>query len=248
MSGQLLGDNPSATYYAKNNRLGIAMNLIQFAFGQFNRATCIRRLDRFEELIVQNGKTIGKIDDLKMKQLRPFIFEGLIDSIRISICYENFIKALLLTQGCIVHIIDSNSSTEYHKLQRKRPLRLQDYCQHFPFKKNETNNIQVLPGLTKRTLSFETITKKPYTDQLKIPIDFIECVKNHYERRNEIHFYIEEHFKFGKVQIDELKKLKEYTNKILIQNNNAIADALKSPDEHYLKLEMLTNDGVQHEL
>lgn len=223
-------------YYAPQNRLGTAQNLFHFAFSQFNRATCIRKLDQLEELIVENGKTTEIMDESKLNELRPFIFDGLIDSIRIIVCYENFIKALLLINGYIVNVIDSNHSKQFHKNQKKRPLLLKDYCSQFPFKKDDKLDLDIIPGLTNRTLSFEIITSQQYIDLLQIPKGRITTVKKLYQKRNEIHFYVEEHFQYGKAQIDDLKELKVYTNKILEQNNNNVAKALNAPDHHYIDL------------
>ncbi len=238
---RLFGNNPSRIYYAPQNIYGASINLIHFAFAQFNRATCIRKLNQLEELIVENGETTTVMNEEKIQLLKHFIFDGLVDAIRISICYENFTKALLLTNGCIVHSVKLQHSITIHNQQRKEPIFLKNYLPDYPFYEGDDREHRI-PGITNKTITLSTIlNNSKYLDLLKIPSDIVNSVKALYSKRNEVHFYVEEHFKYGVDQIEELKKLKEYTNSILVQNNNRLVEQLDAPESQKLSLDLLEN-------
>ena len=78
-------DNFHKIYYHENNMLATASNLVHFALGQIVRATHLRNLEELKELIIKDGETSREMNEDKVNRLKKFIFDGLIDSIRISI-------------------------------------------------------------------------------------------------------------------------------------------------------------------
>lgn len=140
-------DNYHQIYYHTNNMYATAINLIHFALGQIIRTTHLKNLDELKELIVKDGETSGEMNEEKIEKLKKFIFDGLIDSIRISICFENSIKAILLSNGYIVHIIDRNKDKAFHNSQKEAPIKINDYLKKYPFQIDSTTGKHVIPNI-----------------------------------------------------------------------------------------------------
>lgn len=233
----LLNGNHYKIYYRGTNINAICVNLLHFAFGQFNRATHIKKLDGLKSIFIEDDKIVDSLSDEKKDKMTEFIFDGLIDSIRIIICYENFMKSILLSKKFLVHEIDKKVDDKYHNIQKREPVNLDEYLEKHPWIKDNSLGYHVLPGITKRTIKFSSLLKKKYSDVMLIPDSIIEIVKNHYSKRNEIHFYMEERFNYSMKTISEWEELRDYTNKVIANCNNKIIVGSKLPDRHLIKLE-----------
>lgn len=216
--------------------LATATNLVHFALGQVIRATHLKDLDELKELILTNGETSKEMNEQKIEKLKKFIFDGLIDSIRISICFENFIKAILLTNGYLVHVIDKNKDLDFHKKQKDAPIKINDYLKKYPFQIDPKTDKHIIPHITKNTLSFGIISGTGYQDIVKIPDNIMTFVKQLYNKRNNIHFYNVETFTYGVSTINDLETLKKYSVEKLIDVNNKLVEHLKGPGHLYIDL------------
>jgi hypothetical protein len=232
-------DNFHLTYYHPRNMMATASNLLHFGLGQILRTTHLKDLEELKGLIVENGETTTKMDHDKIEKLKKFIFDGLIDSIRISICYENLIKAILLCNQYLVHVVDKNKDKELHKLQKSTPIKIGDYIKKYPPSRDENSKIDIIPNLTKNTLSFSEITGSGYQDIVKIPNEILEIVKPLYKKRNQIHFYNKDSFEYSAEIINDFDKLKKYSVGILIDLNNKLVKKLGGPQDRYIDSEKL---------
>lgn len=221
-------------YYAPENMRATALNLLHFAFRQALSATHLKDFDELNELMIENGELTKIMDDDKIMRLRKFIFEGLIDSIRISICYENFMKGILLANGYLVHVIDRKKDRNLSILQKKEPIPISEFRIENKPKKNPKSGMDEYPTLTKRTLSFENLLKRKYQDVIKIPESILVIVKKLYLKRNQQHFYNSETFSYSLKVINEFDELKKYTAGILITLNNKLVKSLNGPEHHYI--------------
>jgi hypothetical protein len=230
----MTSDNYHQIYYHTNNMYATATNLIHFALGQIIRTTHLKDLDELKELIVKDGETSREMNEEKIEKLKKFIFDGLIDSIRISICFENFIKAILLSNGYIVHIIDRNKDKDFHNSQKETPIKINDYLKKYPFQIDPATGKHFIPNVTKNTLSFSIISGKGYQEIVKIPDSILDFVKQLYGKRNSIHFYNVETFSYGATTIKDFENLKKYSTEKLSEINNRLVKHLKGPEHHYI--------------
>lgn len=226
-------------YYHPKNMMATASNLIHFALGQILRTTHLKDLEELKELIVDDGKTTTVMTEDKIMKLRKFIFDGLIDSIRISICFENLIKAILLCNEYLVHVVDRNKNKDLHFSQKSTPIKLGMYIKDYPPLKDTTTNTDIIPNITKNTLSFNDITGPAYQDVVKIPSEILEIVKPLYKKRNQIHFYHQESFEYSSEIIEDFGKLKRYSVGVLVELNNKLVKKLEGPDSRYIDISTL---------
>lgn len=219
--------------------MATASNLIHFALGQILRTTHLKDLEELKELIVVDGKTTTEMNEEKIMKLRKFIFDGLIDSIRISLCFENLIKAILLCNEYLVHVIDRNKNTDMHFSQKTMPIKIGTYIKQYPPYKDQATNTHIIPNITKNTLSFNDITGPGYQDVVKIPKEILEIVKPLYRKRNQIHFYHQESFEYSSEIIEDFGKLKRYSVGVLINLNNKLVEKLEGPGSRYIDISTL---------
>lgn len=227
-------DNYHQIYYDPQNMMATASNLIHFALGQILRTTHLKDLEELKGLIIENGETTREMNEEKILKLRKFIFDGLIDSIRISICFENLIKAILLSNQYLVHVIDITGDKKLHLSQKKRPIKIGEYIQIHPAQKDKITGVDTIPYLLKNTLSFTQITGSSYQKVAKIPNEILNIVKRFYKKRNQIHFYHLDSFEYSSEIIKDFEKLKTYSVGILTDLNNKLVKKLDGPDNRYI--------------
>ena len=221
-------------YYHPRNMLATASNLIHFALGQIIRTTHLKDLEELKSLIVENGRTTEQMSQEKITKLKKFIFDGLIDSIRISICFENLIKAILLCNEYLVHVIDRNKDKKLHLIQKERPIKVSEYLVQYSIEKDKKSGIDIFPHLLNKTLSFSEITGPAYQEVVKIPKEILNIVSPLYKKRNQIHFYHIESFEYGSEIIKDFEKLSSYSVGVLINLNNKIIEKLEGPGHRYI--------------
>jgi len=231
-------------YYAFKNMRGRALNLFHFAFRQALSATHLKDLDELKELMIEKGELIKIMDDDKVMRLRKFGFEGLNDSIRISICYEGFMKGILLANGHLVHMIDKNKDEDLSIRQKREPIPISEFLIENKPEKNPKSGMQEYTALTKRTLSFGTLLMREYQDVIKIPESILVIVKKLYQKRNQQHFYDSETFTYSLNVINEFEELKKYTADILIELNNKLVKSLNAPKHLYIDPKDFQNGNV----
>lgn len=99
--------------------------LVIFGAGVFKRAKIVHDFHQLSALKIEQDKNRNPSID---QQLMEFIFEYLVDCVRITIFFENYMKAELLANGFCIHQIkkDHENFKELAKKQRKAPIRLEE--------------------------------------------------------------------------------------------------------------------------
>ena len=132
------------------------------------------------------------------KELFPYIFDWVIDDIRICIFFENFLKAVLLHMGVIIHRFDRNTpkGKQLDKAQWKSPLSVS--C--IP-----DNNITT--ELRHTTLEMGLLLGDDYQKVIGLRKDVLEIVKVINTRRNKLHLMTEVAGELSTATINDLKLL-----------------------------------------
>ncbi|MBK8924260.1 MAG: hypothetical protein IPM81_22675 [Saprospirales bacterium] len=112
-------------YSSQEEMMGSNDSLIVFGAGVFKRAKVINEFDQLNRIYLDRKNGAAKISD---PILQEFIFEYLIDCVRIAIFFENYMKAELIVNGFCVHKI-KKGIPKFEALaeeQRKGPVKVRD--------------------------------------------------------------------------------------------------------------------------
>lgn len=154
------------------------------------------------------------------------------DSIKISISFENYVKAALLNQGFVVHKIDGNINNKKYKViskkQNDEPVSINDLKLYEPFSTQDIGTQYYIKSLKNYTLGLDFILDSPnYMQYLKeIDQQIKEIINNFYRLRNTLHFTTSGNLlHIGFDEILTLTQLINFVNNnIIYQHNHLISD------------------------
>lgn len=109
------------------------------------------------------------------------------ECLKIACAFELHLKARLAERDFIVHEIASSASfKKLHDEQRKRPIKRQELFEITEYYFDGTINL--LPGITDRSLKFSQIVDSPnYVNALEITDQMIAVIREYRSLRNMIH-------------------------------------------------------------
>jgi len=147
------------------------------------------------------------------EELIRFINNGLIDAIKISICFENYIKALLLCQGYLIHNIDKQTDEIYWKKQRNGPVEIEEFKPQY-YECNKVVNPKLnkkIKGLKDTTeLYSKILNKQKYKDIIKLDEEILEILNEFNFSRNSLHLQSSLSFKLNHNTCRQLELLKDF--------------------------------------
>lgn len=233
-----IDSNFQIVYYHRRNAIGIADNLLTFGYRQFAATNRLKEINTLKELC----------ESLKLKKLNPtderimlLAFEHLIDTIRISICFENFFKGLLLANGYVVHKLDKNTFPSLSKEQFKRPILLDEVLKQKDWEINGSLNIKdiflkkQIRGILKNTIGLSVLGKKKYLEAIKFSKDIYALLKSDFEYRNNLHYYTSETFSISIDDYDSFVKIIEFVNCNVVRCQNNMIEILGKEDSYKIK-------------
>jgi len=177
----------------------------------FKQAKIIREIHTLQN--IKNG-----LDDSSLipatSGFEMFIFEYLVDCIRILVFFENYMKAELIVNGFCVHNIDYGIP-EFKSLgnfQNNRPVKLKEVHDIEPFQIDEEKKTIFHRAVKFTTLQFNTITKNSYAKYYKFDDSVLEIIIKLAEYRNRLHFNHTLDFQLTQKLIDDFKKLNAFVD------------------------------------
>lgn len=192
------------TYFHKNNQKIAAINLLVNGFKILHGATIVKRFDTYRN--VQFTKT----QPPDFESLMPFINDSLMDDTRIIICFENFMKGILILNDCVVHKLTSkNKALKYE--QQKRPLKITEVFNATSFSNFDPTKPE-LWETSFQTLNFSWMLRKKYQAIINLPTEILSIITDINEERNKLHFISVDNFQFGNPTIDKYSKIIHFTN------------------------------------
>ncbi|MBK9328723.1 MAG: hypothetical protein IPM95_05245 [Sphingobacteriales bacterium] len=230
-----LEQNYQAIYFHPHNSKGCAMNLMAFGFHQFQRVEKIKRLGEYKELCFANEK--ASIDD---RIASEFGFNQLLDCIKISLCFENFMKSLLLLNGYIIHKLEKNSFKDLYYQQFNRPIALQEILSTNKWEINEklqTTNPEMrnqIKGILKNTIGMKELLSKEYQKLFNISPNIISVCKPYFEYRNNLHLYMHESINISINDYRDLIEIISFVNNHLVRIHNLVIDDIGKSSEYKL--------------
>lgn len=219
-----IGD--SQIYYNKLEREGCAHGLLFFSYKIFKDA-----------YFVKNFKTRDMFNNLNREKFRSPVFQGeltllveneVIDYIRVIICFENYMKAILLLNGYIVHKIkNNNKDSKFHSISKKllkEPVRISELIKIENYKIIPGTDDIELRGLELQTISFKTLMNEKYQEIIRLNHDVADIILNINKERNKLHLKYSHASSSFSSKFDDYEILIDFVNKKLIRQHNRITN------------------------
>lgn len=227
--------NHQIIYYYNFNTKGLAMNLLSFGYKQFVDTYLFKNSVQLKELCANISNDEPPIDILS-----GFAINQLIDSIKIHICIENFVKAIFLLNGFIVHELDSNFFKKLHKEQKKRPIKRDEIFSNAEWWENpeigiedKTLRLQV-KGVLSKTLGTNILLSPGYANLIGLSEELLNLVTPYCNYRNNLHFYTDESFYLTDENYLNFSRLVSFVNSNVVAMQNEIIDELNKGESYKL--------------
>lgn len=167
---------------------------------------------RYGLIIMEKAKIINEFEEFKNQKHNPniimgFVIEYLVDSIKIVLCFENYMKSRLLDLGYYVHIINDKKIS---KIQSTSPIKID----------NSIYNVEILK---QQTIGLSELLKPNYYTIIGIDIKIVEFLNELKSIRNKLHFAISGEFIYSQDLIDKIELLIQFRNNIMIPQFNDLA-------------------------
>ncbi len=202
-------------YANSSEQYKVSASLIVFGAETFKRAKIIQDINQLKYIC-------SSLDNNKMSPqntiINDFIFEYLIDCIKILIFFENYMKAELITGGFCVHKIkkDFEEYKDLSKKQYREPITLKEIHSIEPFVINESTKTIFHKAISETTLGFkELVSSKNYISYYEFDTSILDFLKEINSYRNRLHFNESIDFKLSMTLIDNLENLNHFVDKML---------------------------------
>lgn len=228
--------NYQLPYFRIENAYILSMNLIKFGYILF-----------YNSYLVQNKNQLKNIcDNIKTQEpdlytVQGFAFDNLLDSIRIHILFENFLKACLLSNYYVIHEIDKEMFPELNKKQKTEPVLFSEIIKDREWEINpkivtdqESLKLQI-KGIKKRTLGINILTKSKYISTIKLDSKTLDLFKPYLKYRDNLHYYTSESFKLSNESYNKLMKIIKFINNDVVRIQNILVDWTNKGDEYKIK-------------
>lgn len=237
--------NFQIVYFDPRNSLGVAMNLFSFGYGQISQITSIINYSELVYLIESSEN--GKIPNFELAS--KFALEKLIDSVRITICFENFMKALLLLNGYVIHRLKrkefkSISDKQYQEpVLRSEVLKGRKWETNSDIKTDHENLKLQIKGILKTTIGMKELKQPMYQSVFKIDKKIMEICEPYFEYRNNVHLHLSGDLSFNNSTLEDIQLLVKFINDHLVRMHNNIIDQINKGEEY--KLEPISLNGMK---
>ncbi len=227
---ELIDLNSQILYYNVQNVTEISLNMMYFGYKQFVDSYLYQNRRKLEKLCAEFSPLI--MPDKQV--LFEFSLNKLIDSIRVSICFENYLKSELLWKEVVIHKLDRNVFPMLSKEQFNRPILTKEILATTAWEMNSAlKNIKPeytyqVKGISVLTIGMKEMLSKPYLDIIGFPKDILEIGSPFFTYRNNLHFYIQESGSLSQNDYTNLCILIEFLNKNIVGKYNHIAQRIGS--------------------
>lgn len=227
---------PALPYIHPENAIALALSLTAFGHISFQIQFKIEHWNDFDALHKKmvSGTRSGE-------EGREFVEHHLSDTANIITCFENYMKAVLLTKDFLVHNIKRMNTkrswrtlfkkfsiekkcNDFKKTQLKEPVLVSDLRKVKNFELTEKNTRTKWDVIESTTLSFTTLLKTGYQKHINLPMDVLNALNRINQYRNSLHFYV-----FGK--LDEIS----YNDTLTLKNFVPVIAALSNALDKGLK-------------
>ncbi|CAH0265793.1 MULTISPECIES: hypothetical protein [unclassified Pedobacter] len=210
-------DKPNFQWYASPETMQETYNtMIIFGAEHFKSALVIQKLEALKQLI-KDRKEGNVPDQVFHDYIGQFFFEKLTDAFKICLFFENYMKAVLLINGFLIHKL--NKGKGYDSLanqQGKKPIKVHELHLLKAFDIDQAAGTIHHDGLSTQTLMMGTmLDKKNYSCVILLPESINNFLRKLVEKRNELHFITEWSFEMSESYLNQLDAANNFVDNIL---------------------------------
>lgn len=211
--------NPHALYYDSSVNADVFVNMWYSSYKLFKSTYLFQNKDLLEALT--NRKNNG--EDIPIESLQGFIENDLLDNIKVSTCFENILKATLITREYLVHKISTEVYPILSEEQKRRPIHI-DEVQKRIKKGIQTDDCQIktkIVGLSKETIQYSWVLKGTgYKEVFKNLQKLFPILIERNDQRNRLHFLFRNKYFFTNTTYHKFEELNSWLNK----NNKRVCE------------------------
>jgi hypothetical protein len=168
-------------YVGEEQRLQVVWELLVYAHSLYSRVYVFKNFEVFERSFEMDPRPEEYWEGLSR--------ERLIDEIKICTAFENYNKAILLSKGYVVHLIDGHKNKALAKLQRTTPVTISEFMKSNQFVQKDKFSKLYLEGFQNfNTISFSRTLSEQYQTFIGLDARFLGLLKNLNEKRNRLHY------------------------------------------------------------
>jgi len=214
-------DNRLDIYCDHHSRLKAYNELIGFGIEVLKPALLICDIEGLNE---EKEAWDREVQQELSPRLQQFIFEYLIDTVRIMVFYENYMKAELIKADFCVHKLNWNN-TAFKTLasqQKKRPVTLEEINAIMPFDVIHVNGVNTIthPAILTSTIDLNVLLNEgKYLKCYHLEKDSINWLNKIRDERNKIHLINNLEFSFSDELILNLEKTIAFADKLAQEIN-----------------------------
>lgn len=213
--------------------------MLKFGLRFFKDVYAVQNLISLEQVFEEVQKQWNAEQPNFPEDLTKFSEQFLLDAIKVSICFENYLKGKLINIGYLVHQIDSKASNgSFKKLGSidSDPIKFSSYLGVEGYSVDSTTNTHVLRGIKLETVRFSTLLENgKYLKLLQIPEKVLSILKKNNLTRNKLHLPLPGSG-FSKVDIAHIRELCVFVNdNIIPKYNELLAELFAEADPEWIK-------------
>jgi len=195
-------------YSSEEARAYVAANILTHSGEIFKRTKCIVDRAMLEDAI--SNRTV----QIPVNEIMEFVFESIIDKIRIITCFENYMKAVLLENGYVVHNINGIIHKQFKSDQANLPVKIADIFTTSSFQ-NIDQKAKKQQEVIETTLKFSTLLKPAYTKVVGLSANIITDLREINNERNKLHLTSTATFEWGGGYTERYDRIEKYFNETI---------------------------------
>lgn len=203
-------------YFNEKERSSTCSSLVTLSSDILGKAKMIEQLDRFYSFLER--KYTEPTEDQK-DFISSYMFEHIVDLVRILIFCENYMKAELIINGFCIHKIKKELS-EFKNLakdQYSRPVTIKEIHDIENFKRIDESTV-THKALKNTTLGIkELINSEAYTKYYEFEKSDLIAIKEIADKRNSLHFTNSLEISISRSFLDSVKRLDEFSKEIVLR-------------------------------
>jgi hypothetical protein len=217
------------SYVELGRRKFIAASLLTFGHRLLNTATIVKKLDEISTFYEESKNHLVEFPN----KFPDVLFDSLIDTIRISICFENYFKAKLLLNEFVIHNIDKNKNAELFKKQKAEPIAVNEISVD-----KTLFGVSILKSvLNETTINYSIILDNPsYYRHLSVEPATLNLLTDLNKKRNRLHLLTSEKLSLSKNILSQYKELKRIADLDIAILQNTLLDELDPDSKSKIQL------------
>jgi hypothetical protein len=183
----------------------VVVGQLTFSYRTFQLIEVIKNLDKLKTFI-EIGNTISIEQRVEYLKDNDFLFQRILDDIKIAMVFENYFKSKLLLNDYIIHVINPTNDKlkKLKNLQFKRPIEKSELLKIVGDVNEIKNNI------TENTINYSTILNSPkYYKLFLIEREIIDFLIQLNKERNRLHLLYSEPIIISRKEYNYFIKLSE---------------------------------------